>query len=350
MLVGIAAAAFARFRGVRSVSPTVAAADAVRQPAREACTAACPREALNNRFRSKRVPRSADRALWQLPQRAPVPGGMITTNQTPSSEVVMQTALMHRDSGLKHCDRAAVMERADAEVLGLPNVVAQSFAMSPVLKAIAPERRAQLEKRCNWRHYERGECIVDYLDASDDVFIIAAGQVRVSIYSASGIAVAFSDLGAGDIFGEFAAIDGAPRSAGIEAQSRCLVASISSGVFREMLESEPAAMLALLRKVIMTARQMTARVYEFSVLPVSDRVHAELLRMAKTTPTQGKSIAISPAPTNAEIASRISTHREAVSREIKNLSRIGIVERRDGILWIKDVEWLASMVHEETGE
>jgi CRP/FNR family cyclic AMP-dependent transcriptional regulator len=182
------------------------------------------------------------------------------------------------------------------------------------------------------------------------VFIIAAGQVRVSIYSASGIAVAFSDLGPGDIFGEFAAIDGAPRSAGIEAQSRCLVASISSGVFREMLESEPAAMLALLRKVIMTARQMTARVYEFSVLPVSDRVHAELLRMAKTTPTQGKSIAISPAPTNAEIASRISTHREAVSREIKNLSRIGIVERRDGILWIKDVEWLASKVHEETGE
>jgi predicted transcriptional regulator len=57
-----------------------------------------------------------------------------------------------------------------------------------------------------------------------------------------------------------------------------------------------------------------------------------------------------PAPTHVEIASRVSTHREAVTRELNRLSRIGIIERRGGTLMVKDVTRLAEMVHDATGE
>ena len=54
--------------------------------------------------------------------------------------------------------------------------------------------------------------------------------------------------------------------------------------------------------------------------------------------------------THVEIANRISTHREAVTRELNRLARIGIIERRSGTLLVRDVDRLATMVQEATGE
>jgi CRP/FNR family transcriptional regulator, cyclic AMP receptor protein len=71
-----------------------------------------------------------------------------------------------------------------------------------------------------------GESFVDYLDASDDVFFIASGNVRVTIYSVAGKAVSFNDLGLG-VFGEYPAIDRGPRSASVRGAvhlSRCVLA------------------------------------------------------------------------------------------------------------------------------
>jgi CRP-like cAMP-binding protein len=56
------------------------------------------------------------------------------------------------------------------------------------------------------------------------VFFITEGEARVTIYSLSGKAVSFRELSAGDMFGEFPAIDQGPRSASVEARTECLVA------------------------------------------------------------------------------------------------------------------------------
>ncbi len=58
---------------------------------------------------------------------------------------------------------------------------------------------------------------------------------------------------------------------------------------------------------------------------------------------------IRPAPTHAEFASRVSTHREAVTRELNQLSRDGLVERQAGALAIHDVERLARLVQNVVG-
>ena len=63
----------------------------------------------------------------------------------------------------------------------------------------------------------------------------------------------------------------------------------------------------------------------------------------------GKAFVISPAPTQAKIAARISTHREAVSRHLSELSRIGLVERKGRGLVVTDVARLARMVYEASG-
>ena len=219
-----------------------------------------------------------------------------------------------------------------------------------IFAGLPQEALQRIRRLCRWRRYEPGEPIVDYLDSSDDVFFIIAGEARVTIYSLAGKAVSFRDLGAGDVFGEYPAIDGGPRSASVEARTRCLAASMPAAAFKELLQTEPAVGWALLTQLVMTIRSLTTRVYEFSTLAVNNRIQAEVLRLAQTERREGKSASIVPAPTHVEIANRISTHREAVTRELNRLSRMGIIERRGDALLVRDVDRLATMVQEATGE
>jgi CRP/FNR family transcriptional regulator, cyclic AMP receptor protein len=63
----------------------------------------------------------------------------------------------------------------------------------------------------------------------------------------------------GDFFGEMALLDGAPRSATIEAETDVLVMRIGRAPFAKMLESEPKIALAILRELAgRLRRQMPA--------------------------------------------------------------------------------------------
>jgi CRP-like cAMP-binding protein len=240
--------------------------------------------------------------------------------------------------------RQRFMERSEIAVLPY------TLAGISIFAGLKPEALEAIQQRCAWRRYEEGEPIVGYLDSSDDVFLVASGEVGVTIYSVAGQAVSFRTLGTGDIFGEYAAIDGGPRSASVEARTSCLIASMSAKEFRKLLKAEPAVAEAVLKDLVRNVRSLTKRVYEFSTLAVNNRIHAELLRLASLAPREGKGARLAPAPTHAEIASRISTHREAVTRELNRLARIGIIERKNGTLIVRDLDRLAAMLHEMTGE
>src|SRR3546814_17818984 len=90
--------------------------------------------------------------------------------------------------------------------------------------------------------------------------------------------------------------------------------------------------MALLTSLIGTVRTLSERIFEFSTLAVKNRIHSELLRLAREGEHVGKTAHISPAPTHADIASRISTHREAVTRDLNELTKSGLrrEERRVG--------------------
>jgi CRP/FNR family transcriptional regulator, cyclic AMP receptor protein len=162
------------------------------------------------------------------------------------------------------------------------HITEYSPAKIGIFGGLPPDALERIQRRRSWRRYEPGEPIVDYLDSSDNVFLISEGEARVKIYSLTGKAVSFRELFAGDMFGEFPAIDHGPRSASVEARTRCLIASMPAPAFRELLQKEWAVAQALLRKLVMTIRALTTRVYEFSTLAVNNRIQAELLRLANS--------------------------------------------------------------------
>jgi CRP-like cAMP-binding protein len=218
-----------------------------------------------------------------------------------------------------------------------------------LLQTVPAQELEALAKRCRWSRHSAGQLIVGHRDESTDVFFIVAGMVRAIVYSRAGKEVTFRDIGTGESFGEYAAIDGQLRSASVVARTDSLTAAMPARVYWEVLKTHPEVSAAVLKDLTRQVRALSERVFEFSALAVRNRIHAELLRLARADPAQGKTAVISPAPTHADIASRISTHREAVSRELSALSREGLIERRGQELVIRDLDRLARMVEEVLG-
>ena len=152
-----------------------------------------------------------------------------------------------------------------SSILGMtqPSVARPEHNLDGValLKGLDGESLRRVEESCGWRRYEPGEPIVEYLDRSDEVFFLVSGEARVIVYSLAGRVVSFHDLRSGDMFGELPAFDGRPRSASVEARTSCLVASMQSGPFLELLQTQPPVLQAVLRQLVATIRRLSTRVY-----------------------------------------------------------------------------------------
>jgi CRP-like cAMP-binding protein len=214
------------------------------------------------------------------------------------------------------------------------------------LGGLADADRAALAERWTARRYGQKEMIIAHDEESRDVFFVLEGRARATVYSEGGKAVAYRDMEPGDIFGELAAIDGGRRSASVVAVGPVLAARLSQVVFRDIVTSHPRLAWALLAHLALQMRRMTERVYEFSTLVVRKRLIRELLRLAQDEQADGRA-AIRPAPTHTDLAAKISTHREAVSRELSALARRKLIARGGNALILVDVETLRELASED---
>ena len=185
---------------------------------------------------------------------------------------------------------------------------------------------ARIAESCTTRTYEKNAQILGEQDPTTDVFFILGGTVRANSVSPKGREVIYSEFRAGDIFGEFSAIDGRPRSSAVSALTDCTVARLPAKAFFEFLRGNGIVSTKLVELLVAKIRSMSERVFEVSALSVSERLRRELVRLAATGERQGKAIVIKPAPTHYDIAARIGSHREAVTREFNRLEAEKLLE------------------------
>ncbi len=230
------------------------------------------------------------------------------------------------------------LRRAQPSSLGLQTI--------ELLDGLPAERLETLARECAWRNYQAGQWIISRDAADRDVYLLVSGRVRVTTYSAAGRQVTFRDFGAGEFFGDVAAIDDEPRSADVLALDYTLLASMSPAVFRRLLREQPVVAERVLRRLASLVRRLSERVIDLSTLSVHNRIHAELLRLASKAGIAHNAARIDPAPKHADIASQVSTYREEVTREFSALVTAGVLGRDGRALVVRDVKRLERMVEE----
>lgn len=219
-----------------------------------------------------------------------------------------------------------------------------------LLRALSAEQRAAVVRQCRWRRFGLDEQLIDHWAETSDVAFIVEGRVRVLSHSAGGREISFDDIDAGEFVGEMSALDGRPRSASVVAlREGTLIAFLGPRPFQDLVAGHPSLAMAMLLRLSGKLRVATDRIMELSTLGANNRVHAELLRLAKRGRIEGKISVIAPIPVHSDIAARVSTTRETVARVLSDLSRDGLVERRADALVVRDVSRLETMVEDVRG-
>jgi CRP-like cAMP-binding protein len=185
----------------------------------------------------------------------------------------------------------------------------------------------EAETTCRWLKLRNNEMLFASGDSGEHVYFVITGLVRCLYHSAAGRLVTLAEIGAGGIVGELAAIDGRPRTVDVIAIAETVFAEMPTAVFRTLLRQGDVA-LGILREMSERTRVLTDRMVELSTLDVGARLRCELLRIAAQHPTSSSSVQL-PAPRHADLASRISANREAVTREIAKLTRLGLIEKSE---------------------
>lgn len=218
-----------------------------------------------------------------------------------------------------------------------------------ILSDLSAEDIARLDDRCNWRVVGKQEVIIDRQSDSREVYFVVSGRVRIVNYSLSGREVTFDDLVTGDHFGELSALDSQPRSANVLALEDTTLATMSHETFRNLLLEHPEVAVRIMVHMAHIIRTATERIMDLSTLGANNRVHAELLRLAKPGSDEDDTAVIKPIPIHGDIASRVSTTRETVARVLSDLSKSGLVKRKNDRLLVLDVEQLTDMVEQFRG-
>ena len=138
---------------------------------------------------------------------------------------------------------------------------------------------ARLATRVQHRHFEKGDVVFQAGDPGNALYIVEAGEVKISMLSASKQQITLALLSPGDAFGELSLLDGEPRSAtaSAEAKTRCLY--LRREDFLDLFAQERASIQAVLISLTRLLRRSNERLADVLLNP-NVRVSKALLELA----------------------------------------------------------------------
>ncbi|MDQ5848916.1 MAG: cyclic nucleotide-binding domain-containing protein, partial [Pseudomonadota bacterium] len=227
-------------------------------------------------------------------------------------------------------------------VLGLQKV--------DVFKGLDAYSLREIAAQCSWMRCKRNQYVIRSEGTDRDVYFVIAGMVRVAAQAGGRRRIIFRDVLAGDMFGEHSAIDGHSRFTDVFAVRESLLASMPPEAFRAILANYAPVRERVLRRLSGSVRELTGRLMDLGAQRVQCRVWVELLRLARLAGVEANASRIERAPTHNEIASRVGTSREEVTREISRLARQGLLDRAGRALLVLDVASLEALVADSRPE
>jgi CRP-like cAMP-binding protein len=210
------------------------------------------------------------------------------------------------------------------------------FRRVALLAQLADSELQAVVSKCVVCRLSKGKQILSAKDDTKDLFFILEGRAQVKNYSRYGRELIYSEIGSGGLFGEFAAIDGMPRAADVWALEDTIVARLGSADLLSLMREHFVLALELLKLLTAKSRALSDGLMQRIVLSAHNRMHIELARLAVDGQHDGPSAIIRPAPTHYEIAARVGSHREAVTKELNRLEAQGYVQLGRGQIVIVD--------------
>lgn len=198
-----------------------------------------------------------------------------------------------------------------------------------------------MARSCVTKRYAKDQFIFLEGEASPGLFVVHQGKVKIFKLSESGREQVLAIERPGRPIAELPAFDGLPYPASAVAVEDTTLLLLPKNQFQRLFFKYPQMALGVVRSLSMRLRKMVELVEELSFKEVSQRLAHYLLQVAEKGGTSTPDgIVFELHPTNQEIAARIGTVRELVSRCLSRFRDMGILTIQDRTVTVHDLDRL----------
>ncbi len=207
-------------------------------------------------------------------------------------------------------------------------------------KNVTPEALKSLAERVEVRKLEAGEILFSAGEPCRGLFVVVEGWTRAFRHGADGREQVIHEDGPGSTFPEVAVFDDGPYPSTVAAAHDTTLLFLRKEDVKRFCLAHPEAALSALRILSRRLRRATGMVEKFALLEVSQRVAGYLIQQIPAGSLPAARLEIELKHTNQDIADRVGTVREVVSRAFASFQRRGWLEKENRIVRIRDFEAL----------
>ena len=202
----------------------------------------------------------------------------------------------------------------------------ETFAQTPLFSALAAEEREQLATLASAHRFETGATLFYEGDACQGLWLLGSGAVKITKTTPAGREIMLTVESAPTSVAEVPLFDGGTYPANATAMRETLAFLLHKDDFRRFCEQHPAVPLKVLAVVGKRLRALVQLVETVTFGSVRQRLARVLLQAAgEATPGAESDPGAAISITHEELAARLGTVREVVSRNLARFQAEGLL-------------------------
>lgn len=199
-----------------------------------------------------------------------------------------------------------------------------------------------LERNLTQKRYAAHETIHFQGEVIDFIGYVLSGKIEAVVFSENGDEVWIDEFSAGDFIGHMSFLIDARSKFELIAKSDVNLGRLPVQKMRELIEGTPSLREAFIADFSQRLDVMTESVIGAYALSAKGRICAELFRLSREIGIDPDKHIIRPNPVYVELARRVNSTRETVSRTVSDLQKMGILSREPGALIVQRPQKLAT--------
>jgi CRP-like cAMP-binding protein len=203
----------------------------------------------------------------------------------------------------------------------------------PLFKLLKDPQLKEIAARCKSARFKKGDVVFHKTDLSTDLYIVNSGTLKAVLVDEEGDEIVLAQFEKGAFFGELSLLDGKGRSATIVVEKDAELSVLKKDVFLDLLYKNPPIAVELMTILVDRLRKADEFIESLAFLEVGERLIRSLLDHAAADDTGAAFLRVGKV-THKELAARIGSSREAVSKCLKVLTTKTIVKEAGGNILI----------------
>ena len=221
--------------------------------------------------------------------------------------------------------------------------IQDAMASVPFLSELPAAAVASAIAHAAIRNHPANQTILLENDWGGSVYFVLSGWLKIRTYNADGREITLNIVGKGEIVGEMAAIEQAPRSTDVLSLTPATIVNIPAEDFVRLLKTEPLAGMRLAQLMARRLRQVNRRLRLRESNSASRVADTLLFLVEGQGKTVSKGIEIPNLP-HRELSSLSGLARETVTRVLTKMEAAGLIARSGDIMLIPDITALEASI------